>query len=201
MATIPSGTPVFLLSDYETSLAFPPPAEGSLFVAVHEGALRVGARNPLTQIAALEGGTVTWMGALDERMLIERDGPREVDVGTLVAWVLGRGRFGEVIWPGDLVCPPGERLFTVYQKSRPWIIVGGLDDGSPVAAPLNDATNPLWFTPVIEAHDQIVPNAKRVQVELAHLWSFPANAATYGSVNQTARETIVAALRAYFGAA
>jgi hypothetical protein len=201
MATITSGTPVALVEVYEERLAFPPPAGGALYVAVHEGALRAGERNRLTQVVGLDGGRVTWLGALDERMLAEREGAPERDVRTLVAWLLGRGAFGQVIWPGDLARRPGDDLLTVYQKDRPWLVVGALDDGSPVAAPLNEASNPLWFTPVIEARDQLVPNAKRVQVELAHLWSFPEGSEVSGGVNSAAREAVTEALRAYFGMA
>ncbi len=200
MATIAPGTAVTLSAPYTGALAVPPPPNASLHIAVHEGALRAGARNLLTQVVAIEGGGITWAGALDERMLEVVDAAPVPDARLLLSWCLGRGSMWNIIWPGDLARRPGEQdLYTVYRVSRPWVVLGALDDDSPLAAPLNDATNPVWFTPVIEAHDILMPNAKRCQLELAHLWSFPVMGQVDGTISAGARPAITDALRTYFG--
>lgn len=200
MATIAPGTPVSLLPGVAEALTFPPPAEATLIVAVHDGALRAGDRNLLTQVIGLEGDSITWAGALDERLLEPADGSPIHEARTMLAWCLGRGAMWNIIWPGDLARRPGEReLYTVYRDSRPWVILGALDDGSPLAAPLNDATNPMWFTPVIEARDILAPTTKRGQLELAHLWSFPAIGEVAGTISGGARPAVEEALRGYFG--
>lgn len=194
-----SGTAVSLLPVYRDALAFPPPDDVPLYIAVHPGALRAGERNRLTQVVAAGARGITWVGALDERMLEPGDAPPMRDARALLSWYLGRGSTWNVIWPGDLSRRPGEDLFTVYRTSRPWVILGELDDGSPLAAPLNDATNPTWFTPVIEANDILLPNAKRCQLELAHLWSFPPGLQVSGSISRGTRRAVNEALRGYFG--
>jgi hypothetical protein len=198
MATIPAGTPVALLDEYEDALAFPPPPEAVLYIAAHDGALRAGVRNLLTQLVAVEGHAIAWVGALDERMLTVLDDPPLPEARLMLSWYLDRGAMWNIIWPGELARRPGEELYTVYRVSRPWVILGELEDGSPLAAPLNDATHPTWFTPVIEAHDILLPNAKRCQLELAHLWSFPPGDPVAGSISRGARLAITEALRTYF---
>jgi len=201
MATIPAGAHVSLREEYHAALAFPPPADDHLYVAVHHGALNAGSANRLTQVISIGDREVTWVGALDERMLVVGDRSPDPDARMLLTWLLGRGRFGEIIWPGDLVVVgthPQVDLYTVYQKSRPWVVVGALDDGTPIAAPLNDATNPLWFTPIIEEADILMPGPKRAQLELAHLWSFPSDPEARGRVSDHAAAQISGAIAAYF---
>jgi len=111
-------------------------------------------------------------------------------------------RVWEVVNPGLLVVDGVPRpLSTVYDGSdlRPWIIIGETTSGDPVAVPLNEPTNPKWWTPLIAQADMSFPgNNKSAQVELAHLWTFPSGIQAEGSVLPAGRVAVEAAIRGYF---
>ena len=72
------------------------------------------------------------------------------------------------------------------------------DAGDPIAAPLNDASNPKWWTPVVPRAALAFPgNVKDSQVELAHAWSLPASIPAIGEVTPLGRSGLDRALRAY----
>jgi hypothetical protein len=200
MATLPPGTSVDLTEYAGEMLRFPPP-DGDLVVVVHPAALRA-TWDRHTQVAQLGDGGLTWLGALGEDMLITLDEPDDPDARAACARCFLRGsRLWEVVRPGALLVPDAPRApSTIYGGSdrRPWIVVGETDTGDLIAAPLNDASNPKWWTPVVPRAALSFPgNVKDAQVELAHLWSLPAATAVVGEVTAIGRGTVERAVLAY----
>ena len=198
MATVAPDRRVQMPEQHRLQLAFPPPSEAELAIAVHTGALKA-TSSTLTQLVAIEATEVVWTGAVDEQMV--RPGTGEVQGARMLLWgrlVLG-SRLWEVVRPGLMTNHDVSRpLLTVYDGDRPWVILGELRSGALVAAPLNDARgNPKWWTPLVEADQLAFPGSKRSQVELAHLWSLPATLPKFGSVQAGGRQTIEQAIQRY----
>ncbi len=200
MATLPPGT-IVDLSEYAAEvLRFLPP-DGDLVVVVHPSALHA-ARSTHTQVAHLSEIGLSWLGALDEDMLVALDAESDADArADCAACFLQGARLWEVVRPGALVVPDAPRApSTVYGGSdqRPWIVIGETDTGDLLAAPLNDASNPKWWTPVVPRAALSFPgNVKESQVELAHAWSLPASMASVGEVTPLGRGAVERAIRAY----
>jgi hypothetical protein len=119
----------------------------------------------------------------------------------LLGEVIGTGpRLWEVIWPGELVLDPDRGpLATTYQGERPWVVIGLTSGGDLLAAPLNEAGNPKWYTPLVAREEVLMPgSSKDAQLELAHLWSFPTSLASVGSIAPWARDRILEDLRKYY---
>ena len=170
-----------------------------VLVAVHEGALLV--RQSLhTQLLGFTAGELSWAGALSEALLEVRSAEGG-DPRMLLGEAIGTGpRLWDVVWPGELVLDPNRGpLATTYQGERPWVVVGVTPDGDLLAAPLNEAGNPKWYTPLLAQDEVLMPgSSKDAQLELAHLWSFPPSVGAVGSVAETARARILEDLRNYF---
>ena len=200
MATLPAGTVVDLTEHAAAVLRFPPP-DGELVIVVHPAALR--ARwDRHTQVAQRTDGGLTWLGALGEEMLVTLDIAPDADARAACAARYLRGsRLWQVVRPGALLLPDAPREpSTIYAGSdrRPWVVIGETDDGDPIAAPLNDATNPKWWTPVVpHAALSFAGNVKDAQLELAHAWSLPAEVAAVGEVTELGRGAIERAILAY----
>jgi hypothetical protein len=200
MATLPPGTPVDLTEYASEVLRFPPP-DGDLVVVVHPAALRA-TWDAHTQVARIEGGELAWLGALGEDMLVTLDAPPAPGARAAMGRALLRGdRLWEVLRPGSLLVPEAPRPpSTIYGGSdrRPWIVLGETDGGDLVAAPLNDASNPKWWTPVVPRTALSFPgNVKDSQVELAHAWSLPATLPAIGEVTAIGRAAVERAVLAY----
>ena len=200
MATLPPGTIVDLTEFAAELLRFPPP-DGDLTVVVHPSALR--ARfDAHTQVAQFGDDGLAWLGALGEDMLVTLD--EEPDPGArdaCAACYLRGERLWQIVRPGALIVPDAPRApSTIYAGSdrRPWIVVGETDLGDLLAAPLNEASNPKWWTPVVPHAALSFPgNVKDSQVELAHVWSLPASLAPVGEVTPLGRGAVERAVRAY----
>jgi hypothetical protein len=203
VATLPPGTVVDLSEHASEVLRFVPP-DGDLVIVVHPSALR--ARwDTHTQVAQLQGGSLTWLGALVEEMLVTiEDAPADPDARAACARCMLRGeRLWQVVRPGALLVPDAPREpSSVYAGSdrRPWVVIGETDLGDPIAAPLNEASNPKWWTPIVPRAALAFPGSvKDAQLELAHTWSLPADVAAIGEVTALARGVIERAVRAYLG--
>ncbi len=202
MATLAVGTKVDLSEFAAEALRFLPP-DGDLVIVVHPAALRApGDRH--TQVAHLVDREPTWLGAMGEDLLVLVDGPPEPEArAACTARLLGGRRLWEVVRPGALlerdVASP---LSTVYAGSvlRPWLVIGETADEALIAAPLNDAANPKWWTPVISRHTLAFDgNLKDGQLELAHVWTLPAGTAGIGALRAPGVPTVERAIRAYYG--
>ncbi len=183
-------------------LAWLPWEDDDLVVAVHEGALRAGDANRLTQVVQFdEDYQVSWVAALDEAMLEPVNGLRRGSRLALANCLLRGRHLWQVVWPGSLLAsgtrPP---CGTIYDgATRPWVVLGELADQSVVAAPLGDAAhNPKWWTPLLRAEDVPIRGSKPAQLELAHLWSFPGVGLQGIAVAASARDALTQAVRRYF---
>lgn len=198
MATIPPGTEVSIISADLARLAFPPPPTALLAVAVHPLALRAPS-NHLTQVVATAGGEIMWVGALDEAMLGLSNAVTANPRPLLGERMLIGSHLWEVFRPGPLLVPASQELrTTVYRGDRPWVIIGELLDGSVLAAPLNEPSNPMWWTPVLEASELQFIGSKRSQLELAHVWSFSPPASPIGRVAALDPASLSATVSGYF---
>ncbi|MFP4624789.1 MAG: hypothetical protein ACLFRX_11460 [Gemmatimonadota bacterium] len=200
MAQLPPGRLVLLDDAALGKLRFPPPT-GEVVVAVHEGALKA-PQNRLTLAAWLDdAGQVGWVGAIDERMVVGQLG-RTASPRPAIARRLFRGRRDwSLVWPGHLVRPGVPTpLYTLYDDDRPWLVVGELASGAPLAAPLNDARgNPKWYAPRIGREELEGAGAKDGQLEMAHLWSLPEGLPAVGGVAEAARPALRETVSAYYG--
>jgi len=173
-------------------------------IVAHPAALR--ARwDAHTQVAQQGGGALTWLGALGEDLLVTLDEPPDPHARAACAERFLRGaRLWDIVRPGALLLPDAPREpSTIYAGSdrRPWVVLGETDAGDPIAAPLNDASNPKWWTPIVPRAALAFPNSvKDAQLELAHVWSLPATVPTIGEVTALARGAIERAVRAYVAA-
>lgn len=199
MATLLPGTEVSIRPDALGRLSFPPPGGATLLIAVHEGALKAPG-SPHTQVIGLRSGDLVWAGALGEHLLrvVSAGGgdPRQL-LGDAVG---AGGRLWDVVWPEELLADPARGpLSTVYRGDRPWVVIGEVTGGDLLAAPLNDATNPKRFTPLLGRDEIQMPgSSKDAQLELAHVWTLPASLGAVGAVLPEARGRVLAALRDYF---
>ena len=170
-------------------------------IVVHPAALR--ARwDAHTQVAQFVRDELTWVGALDEGMLVTLDAPSDPGARPALARRFLRGeRLWQLVRPGALQRPGAPRApSTVYAGSerRPWIVIGETDLGDPIAAPLNDPSNPKWWTPIVpRAALAFAGTSKDAQLELAHAWSLPADVEAIGEVTALGRAAIERALRDY----
>lgn len=199
MPTLPPGTEVLIRAEYLRRLSFPPPARASLLIGVHEAALRA-PESPATQLLGFSDGDLSWAGALSERHL-EVESESAGDPRQLLAEAVAAGpRLWEIVWPGELLRDPEHGpLGTVYQRERPWVVVGSTAAGDLLAAPLNEASNPQWYTPVLAEGDMLMDRSRKdAQLELAHLWTFPESLGAIGTVASAAHEGLLEALRRYF---
>jgi len=196
---MPPGTEVVLRAGESTKLRFPPPEGVRLYVAVHEGALKVGAGNRLTQLVGCVEDELHWVGALDERMLDRGSGASFPGVRSLIAGALfGEDEPWDILWPGLLTMEGVRRpYYTVYDGDRPWVTLGRCPEGV-LAAPLNDARgNPKWWTPRIDAADLEFVEGKSAQLELAHLWTIPDLHMRTGRIRDRVRVEVEGRLRDY----
>jgi hypothetical protein len=199
MPIFPPGTEVAIRREALRRLSFPPPEGSVILVAVHEAGL-LAKQSRHTQLLGFSGGDLSWAGALSE-LLLEVKSEGGGDPRMLLGEAVGIGpRLWDVVWPGELVSDPAAGpLATTYQGERPWVVIGGTWAGDLLAAPLNEAGNPKWYTPLLAQEEVLMPgSSKDAQLELAHLWSLPGSLAAVGSVDPTARERVLAALRGYF---
>jgi hypothetical protein len=78
-------------------------------------------------------------------------------------------------------------------------VIGITTVGDLLAAPLNEAGNPKWYTPLLAQEEVLMPgSSKDAQLELAHIWSLPQFLGAVGSVAPAARERVLEALKSYF---
>ncbi|MBT8395447.1 MAG: hypothetical protein KJN92_00715 [Gemmatimonadetes bacterium] len=193
------GTEVSIRPEAFRRLRFRPPEDAVLLIAVHDAGL-LARHSPHTQLLGFSEGDLAFAAALSEDLLtVESEGGGDPRI--LLGEAIGVGpRVWDVIWPGELVIDP-ERgpLATTYQGERPWVVIGTTTDGEPLAAPLNEAGNPKWYTPLLAREEVLMSgSSKDAQLELAHLWSFPGSTPAVGSVAMEARDRVLAELRKYF---
>jgi hypothetical protein len=200
LATLPPGTIVDLTEAAAEALRFPPP-DGDLVVVVHVSALR--ARfDAHTQVAHFDDGALGWLGGLGEDMLVTLDEAPDPGARDACAERYLRGeRLWQIVRPGALVVPGAPRApSSIYGGSerRPWLVLGETDLGDLLAAPLNDASNPKWWTPVVPRAALAFPGSvKDAAVELAHVWSLPASLEPLGELTPLGRGAVERAVRAY----
>ena len=201
MASIPAGTPVRFRAGELARLRFPPPC-AEVVIAVHPNALRA-PQNSLTLAACADGaGCLQWVGAVDERMLLP-SGERGASLrAAILERLLIGGRSWQVVRPGLLTASGvGDPYLTLYAGERPWVVLGELEDGQLLAAPLNGVLgNPKWFAPQVAARHLLFPGARPAQLELAHLWSLPATLPRSGVVHGDARADLGWAVFEYYAA-
>jgi hypothetical protein len=77
-------------------------------------------------------------------------------------------------------------------------VIGDAGHHGLVAAPLNETSNPKWWTPVVPQDALDFPgNLKDAQVELAHAWTVPSHLRREGEVLASAPNEIEEAVRRY----
>jgi hypothetical protein len=199
MPALLPGTEVALRPEVLRRLTFPPPEEAVVLVGVHDASL-LARRSLHTQLLGFSYGDLSWAGALSEDLLdLRSEGGG--DPRMLLGEAIGVGpRLWDVIWPGELVIDPGRGpLGTTYQGERPWVVIGLTPTGDLLAAPLNEAGNPKWYTPLLAQEEVVMSgSSKDAQLELPHLWSFPPSLASVGSIASVARDRVLEDLRAYY---
>jgi hypothetical protein len=77
-------------------------------------------------------------------------------------------------------------------------VIGDAGTHGLVAVPLNETSNPKWWTPVVSQNALQFPgNLKDAQVELAHAWTVPGDLRREGEVLESARKSVEEAIRGY----
>lgn len=199
MPTLPPGTEVSIRAEAFRRLTFSPPEGSVLLVGVHDAALKA-PESPHTQLLGFRFGELVWAGALSETLL-QVESEDGGDPRQLLGEAIGIGRrLWDVVWPGELMAGRESRLLsTAYQGERPWVVIGETTSGDLLAAPLNEAGNPKWYTPVLAREEVLMHgSSKDAQLELAHLWSLPAALPSVGSVSPAGQARVREALKIYF---
>ena len=199
MPTLPPGTEVSIRPEVLRRLTFPPPEGSVLLVGVHDAALNA-PESPHTQLLGFRLGELVWAGALSETLL-QVESEDAGDPRQLLGEAIGIGRrLWDVVWPSELMSGRDSRLLsTAYQGERPWVVIGETTSGDLLAAPLNEAGNPKWYTPVLAREEVLMHgSSKDAQLELAHLWSLPAALPSVGSVSPAGQARVGEALKIYF---
>jgi len=198
MARIAPDTCVRMKAAAMRMLRFPPPSP-DLVIAAHAAALRA-PDNALTLTVHVTRGTVTWVGAVDEGMLEVSDGGAVPGARGLIARSLATGaHLWHCVTPGPLLAARSPAPTTVYAGSRPWLVVGRLDTGAVLAAPVNDARGQeKWYAPHLPPGAVPTPEAKESQIELAHLWSLPVGSRDIGVVAAGEQARLREALLTYY---
>jgi len=212
MPTLVIGTPVALRPGVHAELNLTCSEQGDLFIAVHPGALRVQVAT-LTVVVERVDTELVWVGALDEGMLQPRAGQAWPKARQALCDRVGTGtHVWEVRYPGALLMP-GIQGGMVYRGSRPWLIIGALANGRPLAVPLNSTTatvtnkpynmflDKAWYVVTPSATDpRQLHGDTNATAELPHIWSLPAGLANCGHVLPEHTSSLVHSLSIYYPA-
>jgi hypothetical protein len=198
MASIPPGSAVQLKPDVIPKLRLSAPSD-ELFVAVHRDALK-SPQSVHTQVVALADSRVTWTAGLGEDLLEPRDARAFPAARAALGESLLTGkRLWEIILPGGLLrFGVSGSLSTIYHFERPWLVIGEAVGDQPIAVPLNDATNPKWYAPLVRAADLGLAGTKDAQLELAHAWTVRPSASTIGRLGFAVRAPLAGTITAYY---
>jgi hypothetical protein len=198
MASIPPGSAVQLRSDVVPKLRLAAPSD-DLFIAVHRDALK-SPHSVHTQVVTLADGRVTWTAGLGEDLLQLREASAFPEARAVLRESLLTGdRLFEIILPGGLLrFGVSGSLSTIYHFERPWLVIGEAAEGQPIAVPLNDATNPKWYAPLVRAADLGLPGTKDAQLELAHAWTVRTSASTIGRLGPAVRAPLAGTITTYY---
>ena len=212
MPTLSIGTPVALKPGVHAGLNLPCAPMGDLFIAVHPGALRVTAAT-LTVVVERVGTEVVWLGALDESMLEPRTAEAWPEARHALCDRVGTGtHLWELRYPGGLL-QPGTPGGMVYMGSRPWLIIGALDNDRPLAVPMNSTTanvsdkpynmflDKAWYVGTPSATDpRLLHSDTNSKAELGRIWSLPTGLANFGHVLPQHTGSLVNSLNIYYPA-
>jgi hypothetical protein len=198
MATIPPGSAVQLKPDVAAKLRFGAPTN-DLFIAVHRDALK-SPNSVHTQVVELADARVTWTAGLGEDLLALRDASAFPGARAALAESLLTGeRLWEIVLPGGLLrFGVSGSLSTIYHFERPWLVIGEAAGGQPIAVPLNEATNPKWYAPLVRAADLGLMATKDTQLELAHAWTVRSSASTIGRLAHAVRAPLAGTIAKYY---
>lgn len=200
MATIPPNTRVDFDQAAVRHLRYPPPGPSGV-IAAHPGALR--SPNPGTLAVVFDDADVVmWVGAIDERMIRSHGLTPEPGRNSRTAirsLLYGPRGTLDVVYPGPMLrYGSGHIETTVPKRDRPWVVIGALENGDSLAAPLTGVRNRvMWFNPVVGPPDLLLYGSKRSQVRLPSLWSFPPRQPIGQLVDDAADDVQTAALRYY----
>ncbi len=199
MAAITPKSVVTLDRKVAGEFRFPPPTgAGDLVIAVASGALQ--SSSTLTTVVRLDGAVVRWVASLDEASLVAT-GTSTTDARRKIAELLFVGdATWNVIEPGDLRLNVGKRTDTVYQGTRPWLVVAGPHPCGVLAMPLNDRGAAVLrkFECEIDSAALQIPNAKPSKLELAHIWSFPKGVRVIGLLDESARRVVRRCIESFY---
>lgn len=198
MAEIASGTPVSLFTEALALLEYPPPSGGDLIAVPHPSAQSTD--SPLTTVVSIGDGRLLWVGSLDESMLECMDAPARPDARSILTSALLKGAsVGKLIRPKALVSDSAPDS-TVYRKPRPWVVLGEGESFGRLAAPLNDAGmgNPRAYQVFLESGWISVPNSKHANLELLHVWSFPASISPKGLIKPPGMSEVIAGVKRWY---
>jgi hypothetical protein len=194
MASIAPDLLVTLLPGH--GLRFPPRPGGVLAIAVSPQALR-SPTNTLTQVVRVENDGITWVGALDEKLLKLVPGQLPNCRDRLCSLLFQGERTWKVILPGELRQPDSRIRDTVYRGSRPWLVLAGPGPFGILAAPLNDAQGDgkrKSYQVFIPQVDFDMAAVKDSLLEPGHIWSFPQSTKTAGELYAHARPDVEASV-------
>lgn len=187
----------------QAALTYPPTGTGTLVVAVHGAALKARGHR-LTQLVELsDEDEVLWVGALDERSLVERaDKAKRKGARELVAFTFFKGpRCWEIVRPGSLYKDPGAQSDAVWPLESPWVVLADSPKLGLLAAPLGTTGKEERWAHVIPAGAMpktVVSDSGLHLLELNHVWQLPAVLPTVGEIARTARSDAQRVIRGYW---
>ena len=200
MPTIPANTLVQLIPGADVRLRYLPPPGTQLIVAIEAAALKA-PRSPLTTVVAIHQDQIVWVASIDEAMVATSVHNRPNARAELTALLMTDSpRCFEVVRPGWLRTHGPLIQDTVYQKDRPWIVIGESVHCGLLAVPLSDAGagSRGHYQHHLAAGELDFVGSKDSAAELAHIWSFPAALPCAGQIQPAARAALTAAVKGYF---
>jgi hypothetical protein len=210
MLTYTSGTPVEIGPQARQKMNFPPGQATALHIAVHPGAFKVN-DNTLTVVVERKGEEVTWAGAVDESMLSRDASNGWAQARTALNGRVGLGsRLWEIVYPGPLL-KGDAAVGMMYRGSRPWLIIGELANGCPLAVPMNSTNrtesnkpynlflDKAWYVITPSATDpRMLQGDTNCTAELPHIWSLPKGLVKCGEVHEAHRGSLLQRMKVYY---
>ena len=188
-----------------------PPGEATpLHIAVHPGAYRV-TTNSLTVVAERNGEDISWVGALDESMRRRDASSGWAQARSALNSRVGIGsRMWEIVYPGPLL-KEGAQYGMVYLGDRPWLIIGELTNGRPLAVPMNSTNRTestkaynlfldmSWYVIMpSETDHRLLQSDTNCLAELPHIWSLPMGFEKRGEVLEAHRAGLLSRMKVYY---
>lgn len=208
MTNIAPDTVVSCFGSVWQDLRFTPEPDGVMVIVAHPRSLTP--QNPSTQVMQIKDGDLLWVGTVDEAMVTSTTVARMENARSVLSGHLLKGaNLWSVLAPGPLLRAGSIHQSSVYKDPHMWVVLGETTDLL-LAATLSTwkerfrpdgrpKGEPVYHVRIAQAElPATVVSPRDSVVELNHLWSFPKQVSTIGSIAASAHERLREKVRRYY---